>query len=129
MARNDMHRGCEITVRDGDAVIGRYRKSTGDSRHNFIGNIVLNEQLQFLPAAAEQEGITALEAHDPFPGKRLLQKRPVNLFLGHPVIACPLADIDRFRLVRNQRPHSIADESVIDDNFCVLKDFKSLNCK
>ena len=116
-------------MRDRYAVIGGHRESTGDSRHNLVGNIIFDKQFQFLPAAAEQEGITSLEAHDPFPGLRLLQKRQIDLLLRHPVIACPLADIDLFRPVRDQCQHSVADEGVIDDNFCFLKDLKSLDRK
>ena len=112
-----------------DSVIGGYREGAGHARHNLEGDIVLNEQFQLLPAAAEQEGVSSLEAHDSFPLECLLQKCAVDLLLDHPVTARPLPDIDLFRLIRDQGQHSVADEGVIDNHFCLLKDFKSLDCK
>ena len=55
---------------------GRY------ARNNLEWNRSVVHRLRFLAAAAEHEGITALEAHDTLSFARELHEQCVNLFLG-----------------------------------------------
>ena len=53
---------------------------------------------RLLPAAPEDVGVAALQAHDRLPGVAELYQEVVDLLLGHGGVARLLADVDFLRL-------------------------------
>ncbi len=63
------------------------------------GNAVGRQHLQFLAAAAEDEGVAALEPHHLPARARQLHEQGVDVVLRHAVVVALLADIDALGIV------------------------------
>ena len=63
------------------------------------------QRLRLLAAAAEDERVAALQAHDVAPGERVLDEQPRRLLLRHLLAAADLADVDHLG-VRRARPRA-----------------------
>src|ERR1700680_3002961 len=92
---------------------GRY------ARNNLEWNRSVVHRLRFLAAAAEHEGITALEAHDTLSFARELHEQCVNLFLGGRVLRpAALANVVKLRpssCPRARREQRRIGERVVHD--------------
>ena len=101
-----------------DPVISRDRDGGRDPRDDLIGDAGVDQQLQLFTAPSEQEGISPLEPDDSPAFLRFIKQKLVDLFLGHGVIPCPLADADVFRFPWEERKQRVSDQGVIDDDIC-----------
>src|SRR5207237_366132 len=76
----------------------------GDDLEGHAGG---DELLRLLAAAAEDEGIAALETDDALPFLRFVDEKLVDLVLRHRVRAGAFADVDDLRRLRGAR-HDLA---------------------
>ena len=76
----------------------------------------LPEDLRLLAAAAEDEGVAALEAGHDVPPPGLLDEAPVDLLLGEGVVAPLLAGVDPTGLLSGMEKNLRADQMVVDDH-------------
>ena len=113
MARDDVDGGAEIPVGHRNARIGGYGQGGGNPRHHLEGDARRFQQLQLFPAPAKEEGIAALEPHHPLVLLGLAQKNPVDLLLGHQMVAGFLAHVDFFRVPGDERQNGGAHQPVI----------------
>ena len=73
-------------MRHGNPVVGRNGQGGGDAGNYLKWDLMLCKQLQFLSAAAKQEGVSPLQADYPVSLLRLLQKQLVHLPLRHGMV-------------------------------------------
>lgn len=71
MAGDDMDGGAKIPVRHRNAAVSRNRHRRGDAGHHLIVHPMGRQELQLLPAPAEQERIAALQPDHPLSFPRL----------------------------------------------------------
>ncbi len=86
----------------------------GDTGDDFAGDTGFARRIEFLAAAAEDEGIAAFQAHDLLAGERLAHQQFVDQLLLHRVAAALLRDRNPLDMRRNQREHAFANEPVVD---------------
>ena len=113
VARDDMDRGAEIPMGHRNARIGRYGQGGGNAGHHLEGDACRFQQLQLLPPPAKEEGVAALEPHHPLVLLGLAQKDPVDLLLGHQMVAGFLAHVDFFRVLGDKRQNGGAHQPVV----------------
>ena len=80
---------------DRHARIGRHGDRRGDPGHDLVGDAGLAQRLRLLAAAAEDERVAALEAHDERARAAVLDQRLRRLVLGQRDVARLLARIDQ----------------------------------
>jgi hypothetical protein len=68
VAGHEGHGAGNAAVGEGDARRGRRREPGGHARHHAPGDAGLGQRRRFLAAAAEHEGVAALQPHHPQPG-------------------------------------------------------------
>ncbi len=88
----------------------------GDAGHDLEGNAVRREALRLLAAAAEDEGIAALEADDVAAAAGELDEQSVDLVLRHRMRVRRLAHEDPHRSRRDELENVLRDEAVVDDD-------------
>ena len=76
---------CRPAVRQRDARIGRRRDGGGDAGDDDEGDAGVDERFGLFAAAAEDEGIAALQAHHDLPLPGALDEERVELLLIEPV--------------------------------------------
>ena len=126
---DDMKGRGEISVRDRNAIVRGNRDRRGDAGDDLKGDAVLGQELQFLSASSEKEGISPLQADHPVPLLRFFQNQLIHFPLRHGVVAGPFSDIDGARGVGNHGKHTGTYEAVVQHHICILKDFFSLDCE
>ena len=99
-----------------DAGVGRATQRRGDARHHFVFHAVRAQVRDLLAAAAEHEGIAALEPHHALAGARALHHQVVDALLLHPMPARLLADRDALGIAARQRQHRIGHQLVVQDH-------------
>ena len=121
VARDDGKRRRNAAVRDGNARVSRHRDGGRDARHDLKRQAVLLEQQTLFAAAAEDEGIAALEAHDCLALFRLVDEQLIDVRLLHRVVARRLADVDELGITRRPAEDAIIREAVVDNNLGALQ--------
>ena len=96
-----MDGGTVVPVGHWDSRIGRHRQGRGHTGHLLKGNPIFLQQFQLLAAPAEQEGVTALQAHHPLALLCLFQQNLINPILRNGVVAGLLAHVDFFGGLRD----------------------------
>ncbi|MNT82784.1 hypothetical protein D3C72_2225640 [compost metagenome] len=82
---------------------------------------------QFFAAAAENEGIAALEPHDPAAGAGMLDQQRMNARLGRVMVFTgQLAHRHAFGVAARQRHDLVADQPVIQDHVGFVQGAQSL---
>ena len=112
VAGDDVQRRAEIPVRHRNPRVGRHGQRRGHAGNHLKVNSLLRQKLQLLAAPPEQEGVAALEPHHPLARLRLLQQNPIDLLLGHQMVAGLLAHVDGLRLRGNQRQNGRTHQPV-----------------
>ncbi len=79
---------------DGDAGVGGAGEDGTDAGDDLEGEFLAGERLGFLAAAAEDEGIAALETDDALAGAGFLDEEGVDFVLGEGVGAGFFAGVD-----------------------------------
>jgi len=74
-------------VGDRDPRIGGNRHRGSDPRDHFEGDSFPEQEFQFLSASSEYKGVSTFQPEHAFSFLRLLHKDPVDLILGHGMIA------------------------------------------
>ena len=87
-----------------------------DAGRDFSGDTGGAHDVEFLAAAAENEGIAALEAHDALTLAGLTHQDFADLVLRYRVMALGLADIDAQRVAARQRHHALGNQAVVHDD-------------
>jgi hypothetical protein len=101
-------------MRDGDP--GQRGRGHGgaDAGHDLEGDAGLGEGQRFFSAAAEDEGVPALEAHHALAALGGADQDAVDLLLGDVVAARALADVEALRLAR-ELEHGRVHQGVVED--------------
>ena len=82
MARDEGQRRAEAAMGDGDAGIGGRGDGGGHAGHDLEGHTRRDQRFGLLAAAAENEGIAALQADHDLPREAALDQQGVDLGLG-----------------------------------------------
>ena len=90
------------------------------------GKPAAGQRLRFLAAAAEQEGIAALQPDDPAAAARQTDQQGVDLRLRHMMVARDLAGEDPHGSGRDQRQDRLGDKLVVDNHIGRLQDAQRL---
>ena len=109
-----------VAMGERDAGRGRAAERRRDARHDLDGDAAALQIRQLLAAAAEDEGIAALEAHDAAAGLRLPGDQRVDLVLALAVVALALADIDPLGVAAREIEHARPDQLVVDHHVGAL---------
>ena len=88
----------------------------GDAGDDLIGNAGALEFGRFLAAAAENEGVAALQPHHGPAGAAEPHQHLVDFFLRHRMEAGLLADIDPGRAIPDRGEDAVRHEPVVDDD-------------
>ncbi len=104
-----------------DAGIGGASERRGDAGHHGVIDARRAQRLQFLAAAAEHEGIAALQAHHHLAGARVLDQQAVDLRLRCTGADAPLADADLIRVAPREFQHLVADQRIVQDHVRLLQ--------
>jgi hypothetical protein len=91
--------GGKTAVRDRNSGVGRGRYSRGDTWHHFEGDGRIVARLCFFAAAAEHEGVAALQSHHALPFPRELDDQRVDVLLRNRFTrtrSASLADVVQF---------------------------------
>ena len=86
-----------VAIGQRDARVGRRADRGRDARHDFERDAGAAQHPQFLAAAAEDERVAALEAHDRAAAARVFDQQGVDPRLRHRRAAAFLADVDARR--------------------------------
>src|SRR5271157_5225614 len=105
-------------MRQGNPRIGgrcNYRTDTG---HYLESDSFAREHLRFLAATAEDKWVSSLEAadHPSLPG--FFDQDPVNLVLGHCVVASPLARVNELGALSDIVEYLRVKMEVVDNDLC-----------
>ncbi|CUI54064.1 Uncharacterised protein [Achromobacter sp. 2789STDY5608628] len=115
--RHQAHRLRVLAVRQRNAGIGRTGQRRGDAGHHLVAHAVRAQVFQFLAAAAEDEGVAALEPHHAAAQAGVLDQQGVDARLGRVmVLARQFAHRDAFGVAARQRHDVVADQPVVQDH-------------
>ena len=110
-----------LTVRQRYACIRATGDRRGDAGHDFERDALRPQELYFLAAAAEDERIAALQAHDPPAGLSLFEHDFVDATLPDRMPARLLADADAIGVATRESEHFGRDEAVVQDYVRLLQ--------
>ena len=99
---------------DGNAGVRRGGNAGGDRWNHLEGDARVAQDLGLLTAAAEHEGVTALQAHDDVRRPAVLDEQPVGLGLGDLLAAALLADEDEPCVAAGAVERAGRDQAVVD---------------
>ena len=106
-----------LAMGERDAGIGRARDGGGDAWDDFERDAVRAQHFEFFAAAAEHEGIAALQPHHALAGRGVFDQQVMDACLGGVVVAADaLADLDQLGVAMRQRQHIGADQAVVEDH-------------
>ena len=109
-----MYAPAEPPVRDGNARRCWDRQSGADARDRFAGNARGEQCLHFLAAAAEHEGIAALQPDDGLSLRCFFHEHFADLTLRGKMAAASLSHVDPLRLLRCGVQQGGIDQIVVD---------------
>jgi hypothetical protein len=104
---------------DGNAGVGGNGDGGGDARHDAEGDARRDQGLRFFAAAAEDEGVAALEPDDAFALACFGDEQVVYLLLLTAVAAGGLSDGDAFGVRRREIEEARVGQPVVDDDVSV----------
>ncbi len=110
----------EAAMRERQAARGRGTERGRDTRHDGVGNAVRLQHLELFTAAAENEGVTALQSRDALAAAGELNEQRVDALLLA-ALAGFLADEDALRVAARALEHRLADQPVIKDHVRLLQ--------
>src|SRR3989442_9961333 len=106
-----------VAVRERDAGVGRYREGRRHAGNDLERHLRPAERLRLLRAAAEEEGIAVLQAHDGLPGARALHQQRLDGLLARPVaVVVRAAECDHLRPGADEVEQTRADQAVVHDD-------------
>ncbi|CAM5189901.1 hypothetical protein CDEN61S_02678 [Castellaniella denitrificans] len=106
-----------VAVRQRNAGVGAAGQGGGDAGHDFIGNAVPLQVLQFLAAAAKDHGVAAFQAHHAASLAGVRHHQGMDAGLGGFMRAARgLAHVDHLRVAPRQRQDGGADQAVGQDH-------------
>ena len=118
---NEADRLCPVPVGQRYARIGRASEGGRDARNDLEIDAVPAQRLDLLAAAAEDEGVSALEAGDPQAALRIPQQAGVDVRLPGAGESAPLADVNTLRIAAAEIKHGRRDEIVVVDDVRTLQ--------
>ena len=113
-APDDGYRGSEVTVRQGNARVGRGRHRAADAGHFLKRHACGHKLFGLFAAAPENIGVTALEPGHHLALAGLGHQQGVDLILGQGVVARHLAHINFFRVWPDVVQQSLVGQGVVD---------------
>ena len=114
------HRLGIVAVGQRDTGVASATGRCGDARYDLEGHALTGQRVDLLPSAAEDEGITALQAHHALSLFGQVREQLVDLLLAHRMLVAFLADIDAFGIAARHVQHGFGDQAVVDDDIGLL---------
>ncbi len=121
MAGHDRQGRRQRAVRHRNAGVGGHGHGGGDTRHHFEIDPGGGHGFGLLPAAAEDEGIAALQTHHHLAGFRPFDQQAIDVRLILVLPASPAADVDPLRPVRRMPQQRGIREVIVQDDIGLLK--------
>ena len=121
VAGDEAHRLGVVAMSQRNTRVSRATGSRRDARHDLEADAGTGQGLELLPAAPEDEGVTALQAHHAMPGAGVIHQRLIDAFLGHAVIAARLADVQATCVRIGQRQNLVTDQAIMNDDIGLLQ--------
>ena len=109
-----------VAMGEGNARIGRRADRRGNARADLKRDPLRGERFDLLAAAAEHEGIAALETQHPLALLGELDQQRADLALRQFVVVRLLADIDALRLAPHEVHHARVGEPVVEHDVGLL---------
>ena len=113
VAGNEGDAGAGLAMGDRDSRVGGSGDASGDARHHLNCHAMGRQVGGLLAAAAEQEGIAALEAHDALVLLGQLHQHRVGAGLGHGVMAPPFAHEMALTVLGHQLEQGLGHQGVV----------------
>ena len=127
VAGRDHQRLGAVAMSEGDHRRGGASCSGGDAGHDLEGHASLDQRLDLLAAATEDQRIAAFEPHHPLAQLGASHEKRVDLRLAHEVAVALLAGIDALGPRSRQRQDALADETVMDHDVGPLEQAQRLD--
>ena len=121
MAGDEPHRLRDVAVGERNAGIAGSADAGGDARHHPAVDAFAGEGLDLLAAAAEDERVTAFQAHHLAPGLGMGHQQVVDAFLADAVELAPLADVDLVRVPAGVVEHGAVHQVVVEHHVRLLQ--------
>ena len=109
-----------VAVGQRDARIRRHAGGGGDAGHHLERHAVLDQGFDFLAAAAEDEGIAALQAQGALAFLGEAHQQQVDLLLRHGMVVALLADVDALGIAPAHVEDGLRYQAVVDDDVGLL---------
>src|SRR3954453_12541421 len=110
-----------VAIGQRQASLRRTAERRSDAGHHDGGNVRLAQNLELLAPAAEDEGITTLEANDGAAAARRLDQAAVDLLLADAGLSLALADEHALGVAARPVKHGLADQIVIEHHIGALQ--------
>ena len=116
MAGDKSHGRVAVAMGDRNAGVSKATDAGGNAGHNAEGNAVIDQGQRFFTAAAEDEGVAALEAQHALALARQLDEAQRNVGLFRRRLATALAGIFEQGAGTGEIENGFVDQCVIDDD-------------
>ena len=100
--------------------------STGYARYKFEGQACFTQLDSLFAAAAENEGVAALQTSNNLAFSSKLYKQLVDIWLAHGVVGAGLAYVNHFCVLAGEGENAGVSQTVINDSVSSLQAFLSL---
>ena len=121
MRRHEAHAVGVLAMRERNSGIGGAAGRGRDARHDGEIDSGAGEGLELLSATAEDEGVAALETHDPASLARVLDHQLVDVLLARALPAGSLADADPRSVAPREIQHGGRHQSIVQDDIRILE--------
>ena len=127
VAGDESDAGRVVAMGQRNAGIGRHRSCRGHARDDLEGDAVVDEFLGLLAAAAEDEGVAALEPRHDLALFRLPDDEAIDLVLGQRVAASLLAHVDELGIGPAMLQQPLVGEIIVDHHVGLLDAVQALD--
>ena len=126
MAGDNSKGGCHMAMGNRDTCIFSNCDSAGYARYEFEGQACFTQLDSLFAAAAENEGIAALQTSNNLAFSSKLYKQLVDIRLAHGVVGAGLAYVNHFCVLAGEGENAGVSQTVINDSVSSLQAFLSL---
>ena len=119
--------GGVLAMGERHAGVGGNAEGSGHAGHDFKGYAGIGQGLGFFAAAAEEEGVAALEAHHGQAAARALDEQAADFLLRECVRRFLFADVEAFGVGWGEREEGGVGQMVVENGVGLLEDAASLD--